>query len=79
VTDRGRDKAWITSTFIMYDGLRIARPSGIVRLTLHAVRPKSALRPVGEACWNLLCEMLGDGSAPKSTFPPGAGTGSRAQ
>jgi hypothetical protein len=58
LTDRGRDKAWITSTFIMGDGLRIARPSGIARLTLHAVRPKSALRPVGGACWNLLCEML---------------------
>lgn len=52
VTDNGLEQTWINGTFRMRGGIRIARPTGVVRLGLHA--PESA--PQG---WRALCGLLG--------------------
>jgi hypothetical protein len=74
VADRGLDKAWITGTFTVDDDLRIARPSGVASLTIHAVEPDSKLpsAPSASPYWNLLCEMLGDGRSAQISLPTGS-------
>jgi len=74
VADRGLYNAWITGTFVVDDGLRIARPSGIAGLTLHAVEPdaKAASAPSAGTYWNLLCKMLGDGNLAQISLPTGS-------
>jgi hypothetical protein len=74
VADRGLDKAWITGTFAVDDDLRIARPSGVASLTIHAAGPDPNLpsTPSASLYWNLLCEMLGDGSRAQISLPTGS-------
>jgi hypothetical protein len=74
VANRGLEKAWITGMFAVDEGLRIARPSGVVTLTLHAVPPeaKAPSAPSSSAYWNLLCQMLGDGATARISLPTGS-------
>jgi hypothetical protein len=74
VTDRGLEPAWITGTFVVDDDFRIARPSGIARLTFHAVENdrKAPTAPAAGPYWNLLCEMLGDGRRADVSLPTGS-------
>jgi hypothetical protein len=74
VADRGLAKTWITGTFTVDDDLRIARPSGVASLTIHAVEPDPKLpsAPSASPYWNLLCEMLGDGSRAQISLPTGS-------
>jgi hypothetical protein len=74
VTDRGLEQAWITGTFVVDDDFQIARPSGIARLTFHAVGNdrKAPTAPSAGPYWNLLCEMLGDGRRADVSLPTGS-------
>jgi hypothetical protein len=74
VTDRGLESAWITGTFTVDDDFEIARPTGIARLSLHAVETdkKAPTAPSASAYWNLLCEMLGDGRQADISLPTGS-------
>lgn len=74
IGDRGLERTWITGTFTVDDGLRIASPSGVASLTLHAVPPNAnaPTAPSSGTYWNLLCEMLGDGTRAKVSLPTGS-------
>jgi hypothetical protein len=87
VAERGLDRAWITGTFTVDEDLRIARPSGVASLIIHAARsperapaaPSSAAPaatgtaiPAAPRAWNLLCKMLGDGDRAQISLPTGS-------
>jgi hypothetical protein len=67
VGKRDLEKAWITGTFTVDEGLRIARPAGVVSIALHA-------EPSAPGGWIKLCDMLGiaPGNSASRSFPMGS-------
>lgn len=58
---------WITGTFTFDDNMRFAKPTGIVKLTLHA-------EPAAPAAWKTLCKLLGieEGQHDTISLPTGS-------
>jgi hypothetical protein len=67
VGKRELGKAWITGTVTVDDELRIARPAGVVGITLHA-------EPSAPGGWGVLCDLLGIavGQSRAISFPTGS-------
>jgi hypothetical protein len=67
VGKRALANAWITGTFTVDDGLRIARPSGVVSISPH----NECAAPAG---WRTLCDTLGIGAGQSRSisFPTGS-------
>jgi hypothetical protein len=74
VAKNGLEQAWINGTFTVDDDFRIAMPSGVVSLTMHAVPPDASApsAPSAPDSWNRLCRMLGDGRRAEISLPTGS-------
>ena len=75
VAERGTlEPSWVTGTVSVDPDMRVALPTGIATLTLHAVRNHaggSRARSTAPRAWNQLCEMLGDGHEARLTAAGG--------